>query len=165
MTRHNKPSLPSKDPINSYLANIVIDGIHTWKFKCINLCRWDEIGIRNITGNKLPLTKSLSVGIIDDVDISWGYSFYFKTNGHCTNFGDQCKKDDIITMMIDCRNWKFSIEINDRNIAFLNIRPGKYRAALSFSDFYRVVYNTPHPADVPGSCVSSYKLLSYQRVY
>ena len=110
--------MSSKDPINSYLANIAIDGIHTWKFKCINVCRWDEIGIRNITG----------------------YSFYLKTNGHCTNFGDQCKKDDIITMMIDCRNWKFSIEINDRNIAFLNIRPGKYRAALSFSDFYRVVY-------------------------
>ena len=133
----------------SYLTNIAHKGTHVWIFKCFQTNQYKQnlIGIRKVEQGSLALTGYFDEGYGHE---SVGYGLF--TTGLLTNPQDSrdngrrytsklAQGTHIIKMTLNCKNWSLSYEINntDHSKAF-DIKPGQYRAAISFRQLTIIVH-------------------------
>ena len=106
----------------AFLTNVVSMGIHVWKF------RWSEIGYFDCIG--IESIKSVVV-------LKHGLEFKPKTRKRLNYFHTFTSKDtvgnDIIDMRINFASCALTIMKNDLIVCQKQIRPGKYKAAVSLS--------------------------------
>eukprot|EP01084_Bolivina_argentea_P203089 346909_1 len=118
---------------STFLVNIIDSGRHSWKFKISfgkDRYAWSHlIGIWTVN----PAANESQIG--------GGYGFVASQGVICSpgfssvelNYGIKCKSNDIIDMCLDMDLLTLSFGINDVDygIAYSNITPGKYRAAVN----------------------------------
>ena len=136
--------------MNSYLENIVSDGIHIWKFKCKKSGYYDKIGIRNIESESLPLEDKFYVAIS-------GHSFqaYEFAGDYFSDADDkiieQPENNDIVEMKLDFNELSLKLFIEGVHFDECDIKHGHYRAAIGFYPYL-------------ASWAHEIKLISYQHI-
>lgn len=167
---HMSTGMGSNMNVNSYLQNVVSEGIHIWIFKPDNVNVCDVIGISNVEIGSLTLDGNID----DEVDSSnncvAGYAFilgglrklgkeYMINNlNSYSGYAQECDADDIIQMKLDFNNLSLSYKINeiDYGKAF-DIKRGSYRAAVG-------VYDDNKKGSYRNAVGVSIQLISYQHI-
>ena len=149
---------------NSYLQNVVSQGIHIWIFKQRNLeYSTDMIGIRNIQHCPLPLTgwfdqcKEDEYRVLGYAYCLAGYKKELQSDGLHWNsvkpWGQECKSGDKIQMTLNFQDLSLHFKLNDTDLGkAFTIQRGSYRAAISLYD------------DGMGSNPIEIELISYQHI-
>ena len=142
---------------STYLRNVVNTGVHIWHFECGSDCIHgfgDMIGI--ISNNASLQLNNNYFHTVEKDATAYGFALTGTLAHGQTRkqYGDRCKKNDIVQMRVDFNDLTLSYKINENDYgkAFY-IKQGQYTAAISMFE-----WGDKEPR-------FGYTLISYQHIY
>ena len=142
---------------SSLLTNIVMKGIHIWRFRIdVTTSGYDMIGIRKSDeSDSKDLDRWLDWTGKEEVSVGYGFFANRKLSnpdsilGLGKSYGRTWQDQDVVEMRLDFNDLSLSFGIDGHSYGkAFDIKPGKYRAGVTLSG--------------TDSC---YCLISYQHVY